>query len=501
MVDLQGYMILFVVWLISTLVFRAIISKTRPKSKSPPSPFSLPIIGHLHLLRPIPHQALHKISERYGPLFQLSLGSVPCVVVSSAEIAKEFLKTHELSFCNRPSTTAIRCLTYGGDSDFSFCPYGPYWKFMKQICMTQLLGRKTVEQFVELREQVIRDFLKLMLEKSYEGKEVNLGEEVMNVANNVISGMTMGKKRAADDQDKVRKMIEEVGVVTGEFNFQDYIWFCKNIDLQGIGKRVKKVQVKLDEMMEKILKEHQQEEPKERREWDIVDILLDTMEDDTSQIRLSRESVKAFILEMFTTGTGTSAGVIQWAMAEVINNQSIFKKAREEIDSIVGKNRLIKESDIPNLPYLEAIVKETLRLHPSGPLFTRESTQNVEIGGYTIPSKTRLVVNVWAIGRDPKFWENPMEFNPERFMGSQIDVRGQHYHLLPFGTGRRSCPGTSLALQLIQTTLASMIQCFDWNLNNNQAIDMTEAAGISLLMAKPLICLPVARLQYHNIIC
>ncbi|XP_015571012.2 cytochrome P450 93A2 [Ricinus communis] len=526
MAELQEYTTLFLLWLVSTFLVRAILSRTRSKAQLPPSPISLPIIGHLHLLRPIPHQALHKLSQRFGPLFHLSFGSVPCVVVSSPEMAKEFLKTHEMSFCNRPSTAAVRCLTYGA-SGFSFAPYGPYWKFMKQICMTQLLGGRTLDSFSDVRRQEIGTFLKLMLQKSQQGKEVNLGEELMNFANNIISRMTMGKRCSTTDDEAgdVRKLIEEVGVLTGEFNFQDYIWFCKNIDIQGFGKRLKKVQVRLDAMMESILKEHEEVRTMMKNselgdndaKKDLVDILLDIMEDESSEMRLSRESVKAFILEMFTTGTGTSAGVIQWAMAELINHPNIFKKAREEIDSVVGKNRLIKELDIQSLPYLQAIIKETLRLHPSGPLFTRESSQDCNIGGYQIPAKTRLIVNVWAIGRDPNYWENPMEFKPERFMSEEdctmssplTDVRGQHYHLLPFGSGRRSCPGTSLALQVIQTTLGSMVQCFDWkiingdnNNSNGNNIDMSEAAGISLEMANPLMCEPVTRLQYYeNIIC
>ncbi|XP_021656676.2 cytochrome P450 93A3 [Hevea brasiliensis] len=514
MVDIQDYTILFLVWLISTLLVRAIFLKTRAKPPLPPGPTAFPIIGHLHLLRPIPHQALHNLSERYGPLFYLSFGSVPCVVVSSPEMAKEFLKNHEMSFCNRPSTVAVRCLTYGA-SDFSFAPYGPYWKFMKQICMSQLLGGQTLDRFLDVRQEEIEVFLKLMLQKGQEGKEVNLGEELMTLANNIISRMTMSKRCSTTDDEAgdVRKLIEEVGVITGKFNFQDYIWFCKNIDVQGFGKRIKKVQVRLDSMMESILKEHEEARMKKKNgktsengelgddfSKDLVNILLDIMEDESSEMRLSRESVKAFILEMFTTGTGTSAGVIQWAMAELINHQNIFKKAREEIDSFVGKKRHLKESDIPSLPYLQAIVKETLRLHPSGPLFTRESTQDCNIGGYHIPPNTRLLVNVWAIGRDPNYWENPMEFQPERFMGSSvIDVRGQHYHLLPFGSGRRSCPGTSLALQVIHTTLGSMIQCFDWKVVNGESVDMSEAAGISLLMEKPLMCVPVARSQCKEI--
>ncbi|KAF2293627.1 hypothetical protein GH714_003500 [Hevea brasiliensis] len=358
-----------------------------------------------------------------------------------------------MSFCNRPSTVAVRCLTYGA-SDFSFAPYGPYWKFMKQICMSQLLGGQTLDRFLDVRQEEIEIFLKLMLQKGQEGKEVNLGEELMTLANNIISRMTMSKRCSTTDDEAgdVRKLIEEVGVITGKFNFQDYIRFCKNIDVQGFGKRIKKVQVRLDSMMESILKEHEEARMKKKNgktsengelgddfSKDLVDILLDIMEDESSEMRLSRESVKAFILE-------------------------------------------------------------TLRLHPSGPVFTRESTQDCNIGGYHIPPNTRLLVNVWAIGRDPNYWENPMEFQPERFMGSSvIDVRGQHYHLLPFGSGRRSCPGTSLALQVIHTTLGSMIQCFDWKVVNGESVDMSEAAGISLLMEKPLMCVPVARSQCKEI--
>lgn len=313
MVDIQDYTILFVIWLISTLLVRAIFLKTRAKPQLPPGPTALPIIGHLHLLRPIPHQALHRLSQRYGPLFHLYFGSVPCVVVSSPEMAKEFLKTHEMSFCNRPSTVAVRCLTYGA-SGFSFAPYGPHWKFMKQISMTQLLGGQTLDRFLDVRLEEIEIFLKLMLQKGYEGKEVNLGEELMTLSNNIISRMTMSKRCSTTDDEAgdVRKLIEEVGVITGKFNFQDYIWFCKNIDIQGFGRRIKKVQVRLDSMMESILKEHEEARMMKKKKkkdnktengesnddfkQDLVDILLDIIENENSEMKLSRKSVKAFIL-------------------------------------------------------------------------------------------------------------------------------------------------------------------------------------------------------------
>lgn len=181
-----------------------------------------------------------------------------------------------------------------------------------------------------------------------------------------------------------------------------------------------------------------------------------------------------------------------------------MEKARREIDSEIGKSRLVEESDIVNLPYLQAIVKETLRLHPTAPIIVRESSQHCTIGGYDVPAKTRLFVNVWAIGRDPKHWESPLEFRPERFVSqseesagkSQLDVRGQHFHLLPFGSGRRGCPGTSLALQVVQTTLATLIQCFEWKVpGGDGTVKMEEGPGITLPRAHPFVCVPMARLN------
>ncbi|MFS7977363.1 putative 3,9-dihydroxypterocarpan 6A-monooxygenase [Helianthus anomalus] len=175
-----------------------------------------------------------------------------------------------------------------------------------------------------------------------------------------------------------------------------------------------------------------------------------------------------------------------------------MKRAQKEIDQVVGKSRLVQESDIPNLPYLQAIVMESLRLHPVAPLIQRLSTQDCTIGGYHILANTTTFINVWSLGRDPTYWENPLEFRPERFKENKLDVRGQHFHLIPFSTGRRMCPGISLALLTVPTTLGAMIQCFEWKArkNGNQAIvDMEEGMGLIIPRANPLVCVPIARLD------
>lgn len=208
------------------------------------------------------------------------------------------------------------------------------------------------------------------------------------------------------------------------------------------------------------------------------------------------------IQDIFVAGTDTTSLTIEWALSELINHPHVLEKARLEIDAVVGKSRIVEEADIKNLPYLQAIVKETFRLHPPGPLLTRESSTSEVVCGYNIPAKTRLFINIWAIGRDPDQWKNPLEFMPERFIDeegnghSEFDVRGQSYHLLPFGTGRRRCPAISLALHVLHVNLAALIQCFQLKVNGGDGkVDMEEKPGFTLPRAHPLICVPVPRLN------
>ncbi|KAK7259473.1 hypothetical protein RIF29_25081 [Crotalaria pallida] len=511
MADNQFYIQLFAILLISTFLFRAILKRKQNKVHRPPSPIALPIIGHLHLMAPIPHQALHKLSIRYGPIMHLFLGSVPCVIASTAEAAKEFLKTHETHFSNRPKSFSVDYLTYGSQ-DFSFAPYGPYWKFMKKICMSELLGGHTLNQLLPVRRQETTRFLKLLFKKGTAFQEVNVGGELMTLSNNIISRMIMCETWSENDDEaeEMRKLVEDTAHLTGLFNVSDFIWFFKNWDVQGFGKRLKEIRDRFDAMLEKVIKEHEEERRKRMEEGagdgqikDLLGILLDILEDESAEIKLTKENIKAFIFDIFVAGTDTSALTTEWALAELINHPNIMERARQEIEAVIGTTRIVEESDIVNLPYLQAIVKETLRIHPTGPMIVRESSESCTIWGYEIPAKTQLFVNLWAIGRDPNHWDNPLEFRPERFISedgsgkSMLDVRGQHFHLIPFGSGRRGCPGTSLALQVVQSNLAAMIQCFEWKVGGggNESVGMEEKPGITLSRAHPLICVPVPRLN------
>ncbi|KAL5975961.1 hypothetical protein ACLOJK_020290 [Asimina triloba] len=322
--------------------------------------------------------------------------------------------------------------------------------------------------------------------------------------------MSMSRECSSSEKEaaEIRRLVDQVSELLMEFYVGDYISLLRHVDLQGMGKRLKSTHSRFDEIMEEIMRDHEtkkQKKEEERRSGggevkDLMDMLLEISEDDSADMKLTRNQIKAFIRDVFVAGVATTALGMEWALAELINNPRVLQKAREEIESVVGKHRLVEESDIPNLPYLQAVIKETLRLHPTDPIIMRESIQDCNVGGYHVPSKTGVFINVWAVGRDPSYWDKPLEFLPERFIDekgrSQIDLRGQHYHFLPFGSGRRGCPGTTLALQMIETTIAGIVQCFDMKVNGNGGkVDLSEKPGMTLYLAQPLCCVPVARLH------
>ncbi|PWA56854.1 cytochrome P450 [Artemisia annua] len=270
MADVQAYFFIILTLLISTLLIRAFFKSTSSKPRLPPSPFAIPIIGHLHLFNPVPHQAFHKLSLRYGPVIRLLMGSVPCVVVSSPNAAKEFLKTCENSFLDRPYNSATECVTYGS-KDFAFANHGFYWKFMKKIVMSQLLSGATIDLLLPVRQDEINRFYKSLYQKASIGKALDLNAELIRCSEE--------EGNAGD----IRKLIFEITEV---------------IDLQGFGKRVKDIHRRFDELVEKIISEHEEERKQRRGSQgkDILNMLMDITEAEGMEVELTRENIKAFIL-------------------------------------------------------------------------------------------------------------------------------------------------------------------------------------------------------------
>lgn len=202
---------------------------------------------------------------------------------------------------------------------------------------------------------------------------------------------------------------------------------------------------------------------------------------------------------MIFRGTDTVAILLEWILARMVLHPEIQSKAQAEIISVVGNSRPVQDSDIPSLPYLQAIVKETLRIHPPGPLLSwaRLAARDVYVGDNFVPAGTTAMVNMWAITHDPRVWAEPEKFKPERFIEEDISIMGSDLRLAPFGSGRRVCPGKAMGLATVNLWLAQLLQSFEWVASDEAAanVDLTESLKLSMEMKNPLVCKAIPREQ------
>lgn len=495
LVCLEFYMKLAIA-LVALVVAWSFFVKGRNR-KLPPGPFSLPIIGNLHLLGQLPHRALTALSLKFGPLMSLRLGSALTLVVSSPDMAKEFLKTHDLLFASRPPSAATNYFWYNC-TDIGFAPYGAYWRQVRKVCVLQLLSSRRLDYFRFIREEEVSAMIHSIAHSDH---PVNISKIVSTLMTDIICRMTLGRKYSDEDSiggKGINSVVQESYVVAGAFNVGDYIPYMAWMDLQGLNRRFKEIHGIQDELLEKVIEEHvAQSDPNVTR--DLVDVLLAASADKDMEPQITRDNIKAILYDMFGAGTDTSSTTILWAMSELLRNPPLLKKVQDELERVVGMERMVLESDLPSLPYLQAVVRETLRLYPSAPLaLPHLSVEACNVLGYEIPKNTQVLVNLWAIGRNPTSWEDAERFVPERFMnGCSLDEKVRNCEWIPFGAGRRVCPGEQLAMLLVQFPLAQLLHCFDWTLPDNmngQELDMSERFGITVGRVHDLYAVPTPRL-------
>ncbi|KAM5579576.1 trimethyltridecatetraene synthase-like [Rosa sericea] len=492
-------------WLGALALFLLSRHLRRRKLNLPPGPKPWPIIGNLNLIGNLPHRSIHNLSQKYGPIMQLKFGSFPVVVGSSVEMAKAFLKTHDVTFAGRPKIAAGKHTTYNY-SDITWSPYGPYWRQARKMCIMELFSNKRLESY----EYIRREETSALLRGLYESSNTNilLKDHLSNVSLNVISRMVLGKKYTDKSKDAIvspdefKKMIDELFLLSGVLNIGDSIPWLDFLDLQGYIKRMKALSKKLDRFLEHVLDEHiENKKAKGFVATDMVDVLLQLADDPNLEVKLERNGVKAFTQDLIAGGTESSAVTVEWAISELLKKPEIFKKATEELDRVIGRERWVEEKDIVDLPFIDAIAKETMRLHPVAPMLVpRLAREDCQVAGYDIPKGTRILVSVWTIGRDPNLWDNPDEFCPERFIGRDIDVKGQDFELLPFGSGRRMCPGYSLGIKVIHSSLANLLHGFTWRLPDGmkkEDLSMEEIFGLSTPKKFPLVAVTEPRLPAH----
>ncbi|CAO2841884.1 unnamed protein product [Amaranthus hypochondriacus] len=491
-----------------TFLYKYLLNSNKTQNL-PSSPPKLPIIGNLHQLGKLPHRTLRSLANKYGEIMLLHFGNRPTLVISSAKSAEQIMKTHDLIFANRPKLRFIHRIFYDG-KEIAFNSYCAKWRHMKSICVLQLLSNKKVKSFRHVREQEIDLMINKIKNKI--GKVVNLSEMFLSLSNDLLCRAALGRKytdkygNGADFQNLFKDMIEVMGAVS----VGDYIPFLGWIDiLSGMEGRVDKVSKRFDDFMEEIVEERMSRMDQnqafdgnqmdndyiEENDKDFVHILVQLHREDPQA--LTRVDIKAIILDMFSAGTETTATTLEWIMIELLRHPSVMKNLQEEVRSISKNNKKVIEDDLENMIYLNAVINETFRLHPPLPLLIfRESSDNVKIDKYDINPKTQVIINAWAIQRDPNVWKDDAEdFKPERFLtnSSSVDVKGQHFELIPFGAGRRGCPGVSYGLTNIKFALASLIYEFNWALPEDRegnTFDVAESGGFTVRPQNPPMIIP-----------
>nr|TKS06637.1 cytochrome P450 family protein [Populus alba] len=493
--DYMYYCLAF--FLSSFLVFKLVFQRSR---NLPPSPFGFPIIGHLHLVtKPPMHKVLAILSNKCGPIFTLKLGSKNIVVVCSLSAAEECFLKNDIVFANRPQSIFFHYWSYNYAA-FLFAPYGHLWRTLRRFSVTELFSRSCLDRSTAITEE-IRTLLRLILSKvSDDGaKKVDLKYFFTITSLNVIMKMIAGKKWVEEEKaaclDSGKQCLEDVQKIFPSNTGTILKWVGYKVEEESVIKVFKE----RDEFLQGLIEEVKRKEtssvtsnPAEgvKDQITVIGSLLALQKSDPELY--TDEVVKGTMATLYLAGVDTVDFTTEWAMTFLLNHPERLERVKAEIDREVGHELLVQESDLPKLRYLRCVVNETLRLYPPAPLLLPHApSEDCIIGGYEIPRGTIVMVNAWAIHRDPKLWEDPESFKPERFEG--LNNEGEKQGFIPFGIGRRACPGNHMAMRRVMLALAALIQCFEWERVGQELIDMSIVkALISVQKAKPLeaICTP-----------
>ncbi|RLN40046.1 premnaspirodiene oxygenase-like [Panicum miliaceum] len=453
-----------------------------------------------HLVNVLPHRALRDLAGAHGPLMMLQLGETPLVVVSSRETPRQVLRTHDANFATRPKLLCGEVVLYRW-ADIAFLPSGEYWRKLRQLCAAEVLSPKRVLTFRHIREAEMASQVE-RIRAAGPSTPVDLSAMFYNLATTIVSRASFGNRQR--NADEFLTAMKAGAALASGFKIPDLFptWRPVLAGVTGMRRTLEDVHRTVDSTLEGVIEERQRvrDEKASRssgkaadagEQENLVDLLIGLQERGSSGFYLSRDSIKAIIFDMFTAGTGTLASSLDWGMSELVRNQRVMSKLQHEIREAFRGKAAVTEVDIraASLPYLKLVIRETLRLHPPLPLLVpRESIDACEIEGYQIPARARVIVNAWAIGRDPKYWDDADEFKPERFEDNAMDFMGSSYEYIPFGAGRRMCPGISYGLPVLEIVLVQLLYHFNWSLEEGtEEVDMTEAPGLGVRRKSPLL--------------
>ncbi|XP_037441950.1 dolabradiene monooxygenase-like [Triticum dicoccoides] len=458
-----------------------------------------------HIVGALPHRAMRDLARRHGwPVMLLRLGEVPTLVVSSREAAREVMKTHDASFATRPLSSTVRVLTKGG-RDIVFAPYGDYWRQMRRIAVTELLTTRRVLSFRAIREEEVAAMLRAVASAGNGGAVVDMRARLSALVADSTLRVVIGDRCSGRDVF-LRELERSVGLVAG-FNPAD-LWPSSRLAAWASGavRRAEECRDTVFGILDGIIAEHQERMGAGAGDAeDLIDVLLRIQKDGGLQFPLDMDCIKAVVFDMFGAGSETSTTTLEWIMAELVKNPKVMHRATAEVRRAFEAGGKVVEQQLGELvPYLHLVIRETLRLHTPLPLLLpRECREEpaCRVLGYDVPKGTQVLVNAWALGRDERYWpDKPEEFRPERFeaagdgAAAEVDFRGVDFEFLPFGAGRRMCPGMAFGLANVELALASLLLHFDWEAPDG-SLDMTEAFGITARRKAGLLLRPIMRFR------
>nr|BAU59409.1 cytochrome P450 82an1 [Fallopia sachalinensis] len=489
------------IFLYYVLKLRKIVPKTKTTfSSTLKPPGAWPILGHLPLfaLQKAPtFRTLAAMADLHGPVFVVQLGMQSIVVVNSWEFFKECLTIKDKQLASRPLFAQGKYL--GDDfASFGLAPLGSLWREMRKLTMVELLSTTKLGELGHIRMSELNDFLKAMHQSSKSNNKIVLSEWFSLLVMNTIIRLIARKRYTYDgvenqEAKRVRKVVKELMYVFGQFVLSDAfpLSFVEWLDPQGHIQMMKRVSKEIDQIFGDWIDDHRQRGQQDEK--DFVDVLISLA--DQGKIKCDQYDadtiIKATIKSIFVGANDSTSLTLTWMTSLLLNHRHVMRRVVEEIDQEVGRDRWVEESDIKSLVYLQAVVKETLRLYPPGPLSTpHAAAEDCCVAGHEMKKGDQLLFNVWKVHRDPRVWSQPDEFIPERFLEeNKVSfgvTKGPEFWYIPFGSGRRSCPGSELAFQVLHLTMARFLQGFALSTPMDEAVDMDEGQGISLLKKAPL---------------
>nr|XP_015634607.1 LOW QUALITY PROTEIN: isoflavone 3'-hydroxylase-like [Oryza sativa Japonica Group] len=476
--------------------------KQQRRLRLPPSPPSLPVIGHLHLFKKPLHRALSGLAATHGPVLLLHFGSRAVLHVTDPAVAEECLTDHDVTFANRPRLPSS-CHLSNGYTTLGSSSYGPNWRNLRRIATVEVFSAHRLLRSADVRGGEVPHmarwlYLAAPAAGPSEPARADVKARAFELVLNVVARMVAGKQYYGGEGDaeaeteeaaRFREMVREYFAMHGASNLQDFVLLLGLVDIGGAKRRAVKLSRERNTWAQRLIDEHRATATAAAA-TEARTMVGDLLKMQASEPEAySDKVITALCLSILQTGTDTSSSTIEWGMALLLNHPAAMAKARAEIDRFVGTGRVVEEADLPNLPYLQCIIRENLRLYPVGPLLApHESSADCSVsvaggGRYAVPAGTMLLVNVHAMHRDARFWgPDPESFSPERFEGG----RSEGKWMLPFGMGRRRCPGEGLAVKVVGLALATLVQCFEWRRVGDEEVDMTEGSGLTMPKAVPL---------------